>query len=104
VQATPEPAPPPPPPNDVVGIAARYGMDGRFLRAVRELRKRTLEELADETRISLRYLHALESNDFDSLPAATFVRGYVKELSRALDIQDVDVVESYLGLYKQQRG
>ena len=104
MQATPEPAPPPPPPNDVVGIAARYGMDGRFLRAVRELRKRTLEELADETRISLRYLHALESNDFDSLPAATFVRGYVKELTRALDIQDVDVVESYLGLYKQQRG
>jgi hypothetical protein len=104
VQAASEPAPPPPPPNDVVGIAARYGMDGRFLRAVRELRKRTLEELADETRISLRYLHALESNDFDSLPAATFVRGYVKELTRALDIQDVDVVESYLGLYKQQRG
>ena len=79
-------------------------MDGRFLRAVRELRKRTLDELADETRISLRYLHALESNDFDSLPAATFVRGYVKELARALDIQDVDVVEGYLSLYKQQRG
>jgi hypothetical protein len=104
VQAASEPAPPPPPPDDVAGIAARYGMDGRFLRAVRELRQRTLEELADETRISLRYLHALESNDFDSLPAATFVRGYVKELTRALDIQDVDVVESYLGLYKQQRG
>ena len=104
VQAAPPPAPAPPPPDDVVSIAARYGMDGRFLRAVRELRKRTLEELADETRISLRYLHALESNDFDSLPAATFVRGYVKELTRALDIQDVDVVEGYLGLYKQQRG
>jgi len=105
VEAAPEPPPPPPPPpDDVVGIAGQYGMDGRFLRAVRELRKRTLDELADETRISLRYLHALESNDFDSLPAATFVRGYVKELARALDIQDVDVVEGYLALYKQQRG
>ena len=103
--AAPAPAPAPPPaPDDVVSIAGRYGMDGRFLRAVRELRKRTLDDLADETRISLRYLHALESNDFDSLPAATFVRGYVKELSRALDIQEVDVVEGYLALYKQQRG
>jgi len=105
VEIVPEaPAPPPPALDDVASIAGRFGMDGRFLRAVRELRKRTLDELADETRISLRYLHALESNDFDSLPAATFVRGYVKELARALDIQDVDVVEGYLALYKQQRG
>ena len=103
VEAAAEP-PPPPAPDDVASIAGRFGMDGRFLRAVRELRKRTLGELAEETRISLRYLHALESNDFDSLPAATFVRGYVKELARALDIQDVDVVEGYLALYKQQRG
>ena len=116
VEAVPAPAPAPAPaavvpapappsvPDDVFSIAGRYGMDGRFLRAVRELRKRTLEDMADETRISLRYLHALESNDFDSLPAATFVRGYVKELSRALDIQEVDAVEGYLALYKQQRG
>jgi curved DNA-binding protein CbpA len=102
----PEPAPAPAPPvlNDVETIASQYGMDGRFLRAVRELRKVTLDELAEETRISLRYLHALESNDFTSLPAATFVRGYVKELSRALKVEDVGIVEGYLTLYNQQRG
>jgi hypothetical protein len=110
VQAAPvpEPAPPPTPAppvlSDVETIASQYGMDGRFLRAVRELRKVTLDELAEETRISLRYLHALESNDFTSLPAATFVRGYVKELSRALKIEDVGIVEGYLALYNQQRG
>ena len=38
----------PAPLNDVVAIAGRFGLDGRFLMAVRELRKRTLEELADE--------------------------------------------------------
>lgn len=98
------PVPTPPPLNDVAAIAGRFGVDGRFLSAVRELRKRSLDELADETRISLRYLHALESNDFDSLPAETFVRGYVKELARALEIHEVDVVEGYLALYRQQRG
>ncbi|MAY80871.1 MAG: hypothetical protein CL930_08825 [Deltaproteobacteria bacterium] len=104
--AEPAPAPAPAPPvlNDVETIASQYGMDGRFLRAVRELRKVTLDDLAEETRISLRYLHALESNDFASLPAATFVRGYVKELSRALKIEDVGIVEGYLALYNQQRG
>jgi curved DNA-binding protein CbpA len=98
------PAPAPAAPNSVVSIAETYGMDGQFLRAVRELRKRTLDELAAETRISMRYLHALESNDFDSLPAETFVRGYVKEITRALKIDEVDAVEGYLALYRQQRG
>jgi hypothetical protein len=90
--------------DSVGAIAETYGFDGQFLRSVRELRKRTIEEMADETRISLRYLHALESNDFDSLPAETFVRGYVKELTRVLQINEVDAVEGYLELYRQQRG
>jgi hypothetical protein len=102
--AAPEVASTPEPLDDISAIAGRFGLDGRFLMAVRELRKRTLDELANETRISLRYLHAIEGNDFDALPAETFVRGYVKELSRALDINEVDVVEGYLALYRQQRG
>jgi len=99
-------APPPtaPVPDDVNSIAGTYGFDGRFLRAVRELRKRTIEDVAEETRISLRYLHALESNDFGSLPAETFVRGYVKELTRALEIEHAEAVEGYLELYRQSRG
>ena len=51
-----------------------------------------------------RGVHALESNDFDSLPAETFVRGYVKELTRALKISEVDAVEGSLELYRQPRG
>ena len=98
------PVPTLPPMDDLHTIAGTYGFDGRFLRAAREMRKRTIEDVAEETRISLRYLHALESNDFDSLPAETFVRGYVKELTRALKIDHVDAVEGYLELYRQQRG
>ena len=52
----------------------------------------------------MRYLHAIESNDFDALPAETFVRGYVKELARAIEIQEVAVVEGYLALLRQLRG
>jgi hypothetical protein len=104
VQPADASAPADPALDSVGAIADTYGFDGQFLRSVRELRKRTIEEMADETRISLRYLHALESNDFDSLPAETFVRGYVKELTRVLQINEVDAVEGYLELYRQQRG
>lgn len=102
--ASTAPSPEPAAAGDVHSIAGTYGYDGRFLRAVRELRKRTIEDIAEETRISLRYLHALESNDFGSLPAETFVRGYVKELTRALEIDHADAVEGYLELYRQHRG
>ena len=98
------PEPPAPSLDDVPAIMARFGPDGRFIRAVRELRHMQLEDLASETRISQRYLHAIESNDFDSLPAGTFVRGYVKEIARALDVSDVDLVEGYMGLYSHHRG
>jgi cytoskeleton protein RodZ len=60
--------------------------------------------MAKETRISERYLHAIESNDFDSLPASTFVRGYVKEVARALDVSGAELVEGYMVLFSQHRG
>jgi hypothetical protein len=94
----------PPSLDDIPAILARFGPDGRFMRAVRELRHLQLEDMAKETRISERYLHAIESNDFDNLPAGTFVRGYVKEVARALGVADTDLVEGYMGLFSQHRG
>jgi hypothetical protein len=94
----------PPSLDDIPAILARYGPDGRFIRAVRELRRMQLEDMAKETRISERYLHAIESNDFDSLPAGTFVRGYVKEVARALDVSGAELVEGYMVLFSQHRG
>jgi cytoskeletal protein RodZ len=38
----------------------------------------TLPELAKRTRIRAEYLEALEQNQFDKLPAATFVKAYIK--------------------------
>lgn len=37
-----------------------------------------LPEMAKRTRIRQEYLSALEANQFDQLPAATFVKGYIK--------------------------
>jgi transcriptional regulator with XRE-family HTH domain len=99
-----EPAPAPASLDDIPAIMTRFGPDGRFIHAVRELRHMSLEELATETRISQRYLHAIESNDFGSLPAGTFVRGYVKEVARALGIPELGLVEGYMGLFSHHRG
>ncbi len=84
-------------------LSARLGFDGRFLKAVREMRGIDIQALSHATRISRRYLEAIEDNGFDRLPAGTFVRGYVKEIVRELDIEHTDAVQKYMDLFKQHR-
>lgn len=80
------------------------GYDGRLLAAVRQARGLTMEAVADATKISTRYVQALETNAFDRLPSAIFVRGYLKEIARVLELEPEALTEGYLGLYQRQRG
>ncbi len=92
-------------PSDPVDRLARdFGYDGRFLEGVRRLRELSVDDLAAKTRISKRYLQAIEANGYDQLPAATFVRGYLKQIVGVLDLGDRDVVGGYMTLFHRQRG
>ncbi|MCA9368928.1 MAG: helix-turn-helix domain-containing protein [Pseudomonadales bacterium] len=51
---------------------------GEMLRDERQGRRFRLEDLANRTRIRIEYLEALEANEFEKLPSATFVKGYIK--------------------------
>ena len=51
---------------------------GEILREERQRHRLSIEKLAQKTRIKKKYLQALENNQFDRLPAATFVKGYIK--------------------------
>ena len=84
-------------------LARRLGYDGRFLKAVRESQGMSIEALSQATRISRRYLEAIEDNGFERLPAPTFVRGYVKEIVRELDIEHTDALQGFMDLFKQHR-
>ena len=97
-------APPPRPKDPVAALVERYGYDGRFLRGVRDLRGVTLDEVAKSTRISLRYLEALEENGYDRLPAGTFVRGYVRTLARMLQLDENTVADGYMANFNHHRG
>jgi cytoskeleton protein RodZ len=73
-----------------------HGYSGGLLRAVREAKGITLQEVADSTRISVRYLEAIEGDAHDRLPSATFVKGYVREVSRLLKLDEESVVTGYM--------
>jgi len=54
------------------------------VRAARQASKLGLDDLARDTRISIRNLDALEEDRYADLPAESFVRGYLKILARHL--------------------
>lgn len=47
---------------------------------------KTLEEISSSLKIRKKYLLALEEGDFQSIPAAVYVRGYLKLYSNYLGI------------------
>jgi hypothetical protein len=82
--------------SDITAMVREYGFSGALLSAVRDARGLSLQEMSDSSRISVRYLQALEDDDFERLPSATFVRGYVREMARLLELDEDRVVEGYM--------
>lgn len=77
---------------------------GQLLRRLRESCNASLDDIAELTKISKRYLQALEENDVDSLPAVVYVRGFVSQYARALGLDSKLVSHSYMVLYERSRG
>jgi cytoskeleton protein RodZ len=65
---------------------------GELLRAERENRQVSLDLLSTKSRIKLSLLEALEANQFELLPAAVFVKGYIKAYGRLLGFDHRPVV------------
>jgi cytoskeleton protein RodZ len=59
---------------------------GEKLRQERLARKLSLEQVAQQTRIRIRYLEALEQGELDSLPSLTQARGFIRTYAQYLKI------------------
>ena len=84
------------PPWEPEGGAADGVSFGAWLRRQREIREIPLREITEVTKISVRYLEALEQDRFDVLPAPVFVKGFLREYSRYVGLDPDEVVNSYL--------
>jgi flagellar biosynthesis protein FlhG len=74
---------------------------GEYLRKVRQTRGIELSDISQRSKISERYLRAIEEERFSDMPAAVYVRGYVMEYARALRMDAHRVTESYLARYRK---
>ncbi len=70
---------------------------GETLRSTREHRGLTMEQVARDTRISLRFLEALEAENFEELPAPVYVRGFLRSYANYLKIDPQPLLDSLVG-------
>lgn len=84
-------------------LPADKTFDGALLRRLRESAGASLEDFSEWSKISRRYLLALETDDFALLPAAVYVRGFVSEYARLLGLEAHAVAKSYLQAHSRWR-
>ncbi|WP_322797027.1 helix-turn-helix domain-containing protein [Tepidiforma sp.] len=68
---------------------------GSLLTRAREARGLTLEDAERDTRISRRYLQALESEQFEVIPAPVYARGFLRSYSQYLGLDPQEVLAMF---------
>lgn len=69
---------------------------GEALRRERELREIALRDIANATKINLRYLEALEQGRFDILPGGVFNKGFIRAYARFIGADGEALVNRYM--------
>jgi len=76
---------------------------GEILRQERELRGVSLREIADATKISVRFLEALERDRLEVLPGGLFKRAFVRQYASHLGLDADRFVDQFVAAHPEQR-
>lgn len=68
---------------------------GSMFAAAREARGMSLAEVAAQLRLSIRQIEALEADDYEKLPSATFLRGFIRNYAKVLQLDAAPLLEAY---------
>lgn len=68
---------------------------GAFLKAEREKKGYTLDQMASEIRLRQYLLEAIENENWELLPAPVFVKGFIRSYARVLGLNEEDIVNQY---------
>jgi cytoskeletal protein RodZ len=69
---------------------------GYYLKRTREVREIELEDIAKKTKISVRFLKAIEEEKWNLLPGEVFIKGFIRTYAQFLGLNPDEVVEKYL--------
>src|SRR4051812_35612321 len=78
-------------PMDEEAIEAEVPTVGQRLRAAREEKKVSLEDIAAQTRIPQRHLESIENAEWDNLPAPTYTIGFAKSYASSVGLDRTEI-------------
>ncbi|MBM9500190.1 helix-turn-helix domain-containing protein [Leptospira sp. 201903071] len=70
---------------------------GQILREAREEKKLSVKDVAKETNISVKYILALETEDYSQFPGETFTMGFLKNYGSYLKLDTGQLINLYRG-------
>ncbi|HBV87968.1 helix-turn-helix domain-containing protein [Desulfosporosinus sp.] len=76
--------------------------EGQMLRAAREEKEWSLLDTEEITKIRVRYIQALEEEEYGILPGATYVKGYLRTYAKQLGLNPDDIIGLYSSSIKQE--
>lgn len=68
---------------------------GSTLREARVRRKLTLQQVEEDTKIRVKYVQAMENEDFDVIPSPTYVKGFLRTYCVYLGLDPQMVLDEY---------
>src|SRR5690554_2303288 len=68
---------------------------GEKLKKAREEKEYTLEDVRDSIKIRIRYLKAIEENNFEEIPGKAYIRAFIKSYAEYLGLDVVELIEEY---------
>lgn len=68
------------------------------LPALRQHKGISLREIADTTKISMRFLLAIESGDFAQLPGGIYNTSYIRQYARHIGYEETELLAYYRAL------
>ncbi len=74
---------------------------GEYLRAERQARGISLEQIFADTRISMEMLRAIEHGNVEQLPAPIFIKGFLKAYAEKIGLDPEEVIVEYQNLIKE---
>lgn len=81
--------------NTVTNALGNVQRSGEYLRQVRLNKQLELDHVANEIKIPVKTLTALEQDDYASLPEATFIRGYYRIYAKFLNVDSTEIIQRF---------
>lgn len=77
------------------GTTVNESSIGEVLRLAREQQGLTLQDVSDALNIKRDYLEALEKDEYDAIPGAVFVKGFIRNYGNFLELDGVALAREY---------